>query len=341
MKQESTEKPFSDVLTALFANTTVPIQELYRLSDMSADETAEFQSRWPDVDEERRRVIARHMADLTEDNYVIDFSPTFGFMLQDPAAAVRLAALDGLWDSSSTSLIAPITHLLQEDDATEVRAAAAAALAHYVLLAEWGQLPRPVSGRLVKTLLAEYEKPNTPSAVRRSALEAMSAANHPRVEELILTAYHGGDFETQLSAVFAMGGSADPRWLPTVLDELENDEPIMQVEAARAAGTIGEEQAVPRLAQLALSEELTVALTAVHALGQIGGDTAYRVLNTLIEDPDFEHLHEAATDALEELDWLGGNIGFGTLPYAFDDEDDAYDDDYFDPDEDGDYLVYH
>jgi hypothetical protein len=97
----------------------------------------------------------------------------------------------------------------------------------------------------------------------------------------------------------------------------------MQAEAARAAGTIGEEQAVPRLAQLVLSEELTVALTAVHALGQIGGDTAYRVLNTLIEDPDFEHLHEAATDALEELDWLGGNIGFGTLPYAFDDEHDV------------------
>jgi HEAT repeat protein len=333
---KTTEKPFSEVLTALFTNTIVPIHDLYRLSDMSAVETAEFQSRWPDVDAERRRVIARHMADLTEDNYVVEFSPVFGFMLDDPAAPVRVAALDGLWDSTNTGLISAITHLLQHDNSPEVRAAAAAALSHYVLMAEWGQLPRHYSARLVETLLVEYEKANTPLAVKRSALEAMGAANHPRVAELILAAYHSGDFETQLSAVFAMGSSADPRWLPTVLDEMENDEVTMQAEAARAAGIIGKEEAVPALARLVLSEELVVALTAVHALGQIGGDTSYRVLTTLIEDPEFENLHEAAGEALEELDWLGGNIGFGTF---LDDVDD--DDDYFEPDEDGDYLVYH
>jgi HEAT repeat protein len=338
MTQKTTERPFSDVLTALFTNITVPIKELYRLSDMSVAETAEFESRWPDVDDERRRVIARHMVDLTEGNYVVDFSPVFGFMFKDPAVAVRVAALDGLWDSTNTSLIDPIVHLLQQDDSVEVRAAAAAALAHYVLLSEWGQLPHHYSARLVEILLAEYDKADTPLAVKRSALEAMSAANHPRIEELILTAYHSGDFETQLSAVFAMGSSADPRWLPTVLDELENDEAAMQAEAARAAGTIGEEQAIPALARLALSEELVVALTAVHALGQIGGDTAYRVLTTLIQDPEFERLHEAAGEALEELDWLGGNLGFGPILDDFGDDDD---DDYFEPDGDEDYLVYH
>jgi HEAT repeat protein len=338
MTQKTTEKPFSDVLTALFTNITVPIPDLYRLSDMSAAETAEFQARWPDVDAERRRVIARHLADLTEDNYAVDFAPVFGFMLQDPAAPVRVAALDGLWDTTNTRLIEPIVHLLQHDHAVDVRATAAATLAHYVLLSEWGQLPRQLSSRLVETLLAEYEKADTPPAVKRSALEAMSAADHPRVEELILTAYHSGDFETQLSAVFAMGGSANPRWLPTVLDELENDEVVMQAEAARAAGTIGAEQAIPALARLTLSEELTVALTAVHALGQIGGDTAYRVLNTLLDDPEFERLHEAAGEAIEEIDWLTGNVGFGNPLDSYDDEDDIDPDEL---DENGDYLIYH
>jgi hypothetical protein len=329
MTQKTTEKPFSDALTALFTNIDVPIHELYRLSDMSAAETAEFEARWPGVDEERRRVIARHMADLTENNYVVDFAPAFGFMLTDPAAAVRLAALDGIWDTSNTGLIGPITHLMQQDDSTEVRTAAAAALAHYVLMAEWGQLPRHFSGRLVETLLAEYDKPDTPAAVKRAALEAMSAADHPRIETLILAAYHSGDFETQLSAVFAMGSSADPRWLPTVLDELENEEAAMQVEAARAAGTIGAEQAIPALARLALSEELTVALTAVHALGQIGGSTAYRILSTLLDDPEFERLHEAAGEAIEEMDWLEGNIEFG-LWSDVDDDEDVYDSDSWD-----------
>jgi hypothetical protein len=334
---KTSEKPFSEVLTALFTNSTVPIQELYRLSDMSVAETAEFESRWPGVDDERRRVIARHMADLTEDNYVVDFSPAFGFMLQDPAVPVRLAALDGMWDTTNTSLIGAITDRLQQDDSTEVRAAAAAALAHFVIMAEWGQLPRHISTRLVEMLLHEYDKPDTPLAVKRAALEAMSAANHPRIEELILAAYHSGHFEMQLSAVFAMGSSADSRWLPTVLDEMENDEPAMQAEAARAAGTIGEDQAIPALTRLVLHEERMVALTAVHALGQIGGNTAYRVLTTLIDDPEFERLHRAASEALEEMDWLGGNLGFGTFLDDVDDEDD----DYLDPDEDGDYLVYH
>jgi HEAT repeat protein len=335
LPDKSNEKPFSDVLAAIFTNTTVPIYELYRLSDMSAAETAEFQTRWPDVDDERRRVIARHMADLTEENFVVDFAPVFGFMLDDPAVPVRLAALDGMWDTTNTRLIDPIVHMLQQDDSVEVRAAAAATLAHYVLLAEWDQLPRRYSARLVETLLAEYDKADTPPPVKRSALEAMSAANHPRVEELILTAYHSGNFESQLSAVFAMGSSADPRWLPTVLEELEHDDVDMQAEAARAAGTIGEEQAVPMLARLALSEEPAVALTAVYALGQIGGDTAYRVLTSLIEDPEFESLHQAAGDALEELDWLGGNLIPGTIMDGLDD-----DDDYFEPNGDGDYLVY-
>lgn len=336
IQDKSNEKPFSDVLTALFTNTSVPIQELYRLSDMSAAETAEFQARWPDVDDERRRVIARHMADLTEENFAVDFAPVFGFMLTDPTTAVRLAALDGVWDSTNTGLIDPIVRLLQQDESVEVRAAAASTLAHYVLLAEWGQLPRHYSARLVETLLAEHDKAGTPTPVKRSALEAMSAANHPRVEELILAAYHSGDFETQLSAVFAMGSSADPRWLPTILDELENDEAVMQVEAARSAGAIGAEPAIPALARLALSEELTVALTAVYALGQIGGDTAYRVLTTLLEDPEFESLHEATGDALEELDWLGGNIGFGSILDDLDDDDDDLE---FNGDED--YLAYH
>ena len=335
----SDQTAFSDVLTALFTNRTVPIQDLYSLSDMSDTETAEFEDRWPTVDDERRRVIARHMADLTENNFVVEFSSVFGFMLNDPAPAVRVAALDGLWDSTNTSLIKPITHLLQHDTDADVRAAAAAALAHYVLLAEWDQLPRHYSARLVDTLLNEYDKENTPIKVKRSVLEAISAANHPRVEEMILTAYHSGDFEAQLSAVFAMGHTADARWLPTVLDELESDEVPMQTEAARAAGNIGEEKAVPVLARLALSEETEVALTAVHALGQIGGNIAYKVLTSLIEDPEFEPLHEAATEAIEELDWLSGNIGANPMLSISDDEED--DDDYMDLDEDADYLTYH
>lgn len=319
MEREKTEKPFSEVLDALFTDEQIPIPLLYRLSDMPAEAFNTLVERWPAVAEERRRVIVRHLADISEENFVVDFSPFFSFCFQDETAAVRIAALDGVWDCTNLALIDPIIRLMQSDENDEVRAAAAAALAHYVLMAEWGELPRKISPRIVAALLAEYEKDETAVAVKRAALEALGAANHPRVPTLIQEAYEQENFDMQISAVFAMGNSADPRWLPIILEEMSNPMAEMRAEAARAAGTIGSSDAVPSLAELAIDEELSVGLAAVTSLGQIGSEQAREILLDLLDDPEFETLHETIDEALDEMDWLGGE--FDLLAWSDDDED--------------------
>jgi HEAT repeat protein len=310
------ERPFTEVLDNLFDQEQVPIRLLFRLSDMAPDEMAAFRARWPQQSDSRRQSISRHLADISEDNFEVDFSPVFAFCLNDELAEVRLAALDGVWDSTNTALIRPIMALMKSDEDVRVRASAASTLGHYIVLTEWGQLDRRFTDPIVTALLAQLDAPDTELAVRRAALESIGASPQPRVPELIRRAYDSGDELMQLSALFAMGKSADPRWSDTVIDEMASAAPEMRLEAARAAGAIGEEDAVAELAELIHDEELDVRLAAVHALGQIGGDTAVKILENLAEDPDAEDLYDAIDEALEEMDWLGGNFDFSGLEWA-------------------------
>ncbi len=318
MKEEK-QLPFSSVLEQLFTADPLPLELLYRLSDMSDADEANFWGGWTAVADERRRVIMRHLADISEENFVVDFVPIFAKAINDSFAPVRVAALDGLWDATNISLVRPIIRLMQTDEDVDARAAAASALAHYVLLAEWGQVPASISPAIVEALLAEYDKPDMEIAVKRSALEALGAANHPRVPGIIEDAYESAQLDIQISAVFAMGNSADPRWLPTVIDEMQNPSEDMRAEAARAAGLIGGSDAVEALANLLMDEDLAVSLAAVEALGQIAGDRPTELLEALLHDSDFEDLHEAVEEALEEMAMLGGNVDFDWLDV--DDED--------------------
>lgn len=315
---DQTSLPFNEVLELIFTADPLPIHLLYRLSDIPTSEFPRFREKWALAPEERRRIIVRHLADLSEDNFLVDFIPVFSLCFADESDQVRIAALDGIWDSTDESLVAPVITLLQTDDVPEVRAAAAAALAHFIVLAEWGQLPEHISPPIVEALLAEYDKPETVTVVKRSLLEALGSATHPRVSSLIEDAYESDYEDMQISALFAMGATADSRWLPIIFEEMESPYADMREEAARAAGALNDESAVPELAALAADEEPSVAAAAVQALGQLGGEHAGNVLLQLTEDPGFEDLRETIDEALEHLEWLDGSFNYLDLDLADD-----------------------
>lgn len=314
------ELPFAAVLTSLFTSEDMPIHLIYRLSDLSEADFRTFQKEWPEVAEERRLALARHMADIAEDNYIVDFTPLFAHLFTDKAAMVRVAALDGVWDAESPDIVPPILTMLKSDPDVSVRASAARALAHYILLAEWGQIDEQLEATIIDALLAEYDKPLVAQEVKRAALEAVSASGHPRVAELIDDAYEEGNDDMQLSAIFAMGNSADDRWLPIVEAELGSPSPDFRAEAARACGMIGSQSAIDALEELLTDEELEVGLAAVYALGQIGGERVTALLSRLAEDPDFEEFYDAIDEALEEMDIMGSE--FDMLAFADDEDDD-------------------
>lgn len=315
------EKPFATVLAALLTDAEVPIHQLHRLSDLSAEDFAHFKAQWTTVDEDRRVALARHMADIVEDNYLVDYSPIFAHLFNDRSAAVRTAALDGLWDSEDTDLVSPIINMMQTDSDLGVRVAAARTLAHYILLAEWGQIDPLLAESVVTALLAEYERPGVAPELQRATLEAVSPAGHPRIAYLIDEAYEEGDDDLQLSAIFAMGNTSDERWLPVLEAELDSPSPDFRAEAARACGMIGDPSIIDALEQLISDKEIEVGIAAIYAIGQIGGYRAVELLSALLEDPDYEEYYDAVEEALDEIDWMGDEFDFLAPPD--DDEDDS------------------
>lgn len=301
---------FSSVLDALFGEEDVEISQLFRLSDMTPDEMAQFQARWDVSADDRRESVSRHLADLSEESFEVEFSPVFAYMLDDKSATVRVAALDGLWDSENIRVVSPIIALMQNDASLEVRHAAAKALAHYVLLGEWGQISTYVRDRVVNALHDQHIDSRVALPVRAAALEGMGASGDERVPPLIEAAYESGDYDLQVSALFAMGNSADDRWLLTVLDEMESPYADMRAEAARAAGGIGSSEAISLLSQLAYDEDGAVQTAAITALAKVGGNTASRILNEMLEDPELEHLQELIEESIEEMDWMTQEIDF-------------------------------
>lgn len=301
---EQVELPFADALAKLLTDEEVPLAQLYRLSDMSEEERSRVFEAWLLTPVERRRTITRHLADLSEDNFLVDFAPVLAFALEDPDTAVREAALDGLWDTTDLTLVDPILGLLHDDPEEAVRANAAATLSHFILMAAWGELRDTPTERIVEGLLSAYQREGAGMRERRAALEALGSVPEERVQQLIEAAYEGPASELQQGALFAMGNSADPRWLPILLDEMESPYAEMRLEAARASGLVGHGDAVPALAELIFDEDDDVAVAAIVALSKIGGDQARQILESALEETEVDDdMFELLSDALDEMEY--------------------------------------
>lgn len=314
-----------DLLMQHLADESSPISvaKLYALSNLGQDDVKRFQAAWPALPDERRRAALRYLVDIAETNFEVDFGPVFRLCLNDPDAAVREAAIDGLWNEEDPTLIAPLMTLMQRDPAESVRAIAASALGHYVYLDEIEEIPHTLVEPALGALRAIIAAPNEPLEVRRRAVEAISHSSAEDVSGIIRLAYASPDEEMRISAVFAMGSSADEQWIETVIAELDSPSPAMRYEAARAAGELEARSAVPALARMLDDTDREAQEMAIWALGQVGGERAQELL-TELADSDDDALAEAAADALEEMAWMHGNRDMPLFlfdPYADEDNE--------------------
>lgn len=322
MKTEEYNNDLNKLFSKLFDenNEDISVADLYLLSDMPDEQLDTFKERWITMSDERRHIISRHLADISEENFQVDFSPLTLLFFADPLASVRTAALDSLWDTSNISLIKPIIRLVQEDPDPAVRAAATSTLGHYILMSQWDELPRHIEKPIVDVLVPNLLNNQLDPAIWRATLEALAGSSYEEIHNYIERAYESSDPQMQQSAIFSMGLTADRRWVPTLLDELENYDADVRAEAVRALGTISSTEASQPLAELVYDDEdLEVRLAAVFALGQIGGEVASKALERLADDPEAADLYDAIDEALEEISWLGDDIDLSL--FDFDDED--------------------
>jgi HEAT repeat protein len=270
------------------------------LSDLDSTKLALFQQAWAAIETKRRRQIISRMIDLAEDNFELDFSNIFRHCLKDEDAEVKCAAIEGLWENEETSLLIPLTGLLEHDSSDRVQAAAAAALGKFAMLAELNKLQQHHTSRVADVLLAAVSDTSKPPEVKRRALEASAPLSTAEVTRAIGNAYQSDNLNLKASAIYAMGRNCSPSWLSLLLKELDSDEAELRYEAAGACGELGQEAATPYLIKLTSDDDISVQSMAIQALGKIGGRAAKEHLEQCLNHPD-EPVRDAARQALGEL----------------------------------------
>jgi HEAT repeat protein len=289
---------------------TLAMRDLRPLSGLDFAERDAFWQGWQAITPESRQKIAQAMVDLAEDNVDLDFNAPLLWLLEDEAAGIRAAAIEGLWENTSARLMRRLLQLLRADPAPDVRARAALALSRFAYQCALGELAEPEDGALRDGLFQAMRDEAQPLDVRRRSLESAGYfADDAEVQRRIELAYTGDEQLLRESALVAMGRSMQPRWLPAIGEALSHSSPALRYEAARAAGEMAEgaQPLLPRLAPLLDDGDSEVALTAIWALGQIGGEAARRALRRAQKSAD-ETRSQAAAEALEELSLEDGLV---------------------------------
>ncbi|NJN66474.1 MAG: HEAT repeat domain-containing protein [Chloroflexaceae bacterium] len=280
----------------------VSAQTLALFSGLDARSTAALRDAWRRIPTARRREIVQSFHTLAEDLVDMDFNQMFLFFLGDADVAVRVLAIDGLWEDER---ISTLHHLLErfDDPSSEVRAAVVAGLSHFAYRAEVGDLAPDAAHLVYQALLRVCLDQAEPLEVRRRAVEGIGYFRDlPEAQEEIGRAYAHPHHLMRESALVAMGRSMHPMWFATIERELRNPSPAMRYEAARAAGELSEEGCglLPALIPLIEDEDLEVFQAVAWSLGQIGGAHARRVLHRLTTSSNPSRA-QAAREALEEL----------------------------------------
>lgn len=273
----------------------------YGLSGLEPSEIRRLAPVWAELAPAFRRKLLRELVEASETNFELDYSTLGYYALDDSDAGVREAAIELLWEDESMPLMHRLNDLALEDEAVEVRAAAASALGRFILGGELGDMDEAETVRAQETAVSILNNLSEDIDVRRRALEAISNSSHELVEEAIREAYDSYDRRMQISSVFAMGRSCDEQWNEFVVQQLDSEDAEMRYEAARAAGELEIESAVRGLTRLALDDDREIKEVAIWSLGEIASKEATRTLERLATEAKRLHddeLMEVIEDAL-------------------------------------------
>jgi uncharacterized protein (UPF0147 family) len=167
-----------------------------------------------------------------------------------------------------------------------------------------------------------YQDPGVPKEVRRRALEGSVRAPEPWHTGAVRAAYHDGDREWMLTAVFCM--SFVQGFDAEIVEALQSGDAKILLHAVQAAGDMGVDDAWPFVERLVLSAasgetllpddpyiETPLLLAAMSAVAGIRPEEAHETLSGLVESED-EDVAETAQEILDMVEGL----------WAQDDEDD-------------------
>lgn len=183
------------------------------------------------------------------------------------------------------------------EEGPELRAAAAMALGpvlEEIDLAypdpDDASVTEPVARAIRDGLHEVYLDPEVPVLVRRRALEASVRCIEGWHPAAVRAAYHSGDHDWRLTAVFCMGFVRG--FDAEIVEALESGDPALHFEAVRAAGAFGVEDAWRHVRSIVRSPNVDkpLLLAAIEAVASIRPEEAQAELAdlTLSDDEEIE-----------------------------------------------------
>lgn len=287
-------------------------------NDLSEEQLAVFQPQWDGSSSPQQVALTSALLDLATNDIELNFNAIFRVVLRDADAAVRKNAIDGLGEEENSALIDPLIDLLKNDPAETVRAAAAAALGRFALLAELDRLSTQRHTQIYKALLSSLRAAPEDSLVYQKTLESLGNMSNDTVAMYIRAAFASDDADTRRSALIAMGRSQDRRFAEFVRTELQALQPDTRLAAIEAIGELEDEEAVRDLKSLLDDSDRLVQMATLTALAQIGSPDAKAALQQAVLSAD-EEFSKAAGEALEMYEFWRGEIDFSIT--NFDEED--------------------
>ena len=308
-----------EVITALLDDSQIfPANFLHHLSGLEGEALESLAKVWSQIDPVRRKALFEDMNTLAELDYSLDFTLAAQIGLGDPAADIRLAALELLYESDKKGLVQRIIQLVSTDTDNHVRAKAASVLGRYVYLGEMEEIDPATYDQVQNQLLEAYEQDGH-TLVRRRALEALGFSCHTAVPDMITSAVESGNDDWLVSALFAMGRSGNARWESVILEHLNHSNLEVRREAIRAAGELYLDEAQRTLMKLLDEEDAEIRLETVWALSNIGGQGVRNAFEGLLEDCDDDEEADLITAAMDNLSFAEHVSSFDLLDINLDD----------------------
>jgi HEAT repeat protein len=294
---------FQQVISSLLdTQTPFPPVYLHQFSDLEGSDLDSLRTVWPQVHPDRRFSLLEDLENLAEVDTLVLFDNLALFALNDSDPRVRTVAIRLLWEHEDPDVVDTFFRILREDEDTNVRAAAAAALGKFVYLGEVEDIPVDILHDVESHLLEVMGSQDSP-LVRRRALESLGFSGRSEVPSLIRTAYNTGEPDWLASALFAIGRSADETWGPDVLRMLRYPRIDVQIEAVRAAGELALDTARDPLLRL-LEEEIDdndLRIATIWSLSQIGGEDVRETVEKMGDETEDEEEAGFLEDALDNL----------------------------------------
>ena len=291
--QQPSESGVSDVL-----------RELSGIDDAEARSIVDVWKEWQSTE------VIDTIAELrraAETDRSLEFESLFRVATSFPAPEVRLESVRALSEGGSFKIAQSRIAVLERDEVSEIRTAAAQSLHAFSEPAQSRNVSKSALSRIATSLRNAIHVDER--IVRGKSLIALAALHDDDAPDLIDTMFDEaiGDGPLMADVLTAMGESTDRSWLPTIEDAFFSNDPIVRIAAVLAFGKIANDDDVESLSEPFDDQTLEVQIATVNALQNIGSPQAREMLGLAAEDssePAVQQTAQAALDFLKAEDDL-------------------------------------